>query len=87
MATQSETKKQLKAMRDDLEQLRDTIRVKLHLGAMDVRDRFEELEPEVKAFERRAEKVTGEVSGELREGWAHLKKALEHIRDELDLER
>ena len=79
-----EAKKQLDSMRHDLTQLRDTIRVKLHLASMDVRDRYAELEPEVTKFEQRAEQVGGEVGAELRESWAHLKKALTHIRDELE---
>lgn len=91
MAAQSETKKQVDAvrddlahMRDDLERLRDTIRLKMHLGSMELKQRFEELEPQVNDFERRAERVTGDVGKELREGWSHLKKALERIKNELE---
>jgi len=70
-------------MREDLQQLRDRIRVKMHLASMELRDRFESIEPDVREFEHRAEKVTEEVGHELHEGWAHLKKALTAIDDEL----
>lgn len=80
MATARE---QAESMKADLQQLRDEIRVKLHLASMDLKDRFQELEPDVKAFEHRAEQVTEEVGEELHEGWTHLKQALKKIRDEL----
>lgn len=83
MTTRTETKKQLETMRDDLTQLRDEIRVKLHLASMDLRDELEELEPRIDAFERRAEKATEAAGEELRESWAHLRKALERVRDQM----
>lgn len=87
MSTKSDTKQALRQMRDDLTQLRDVVRVKLHLGRMDLKDRLEALEPQVRAFEQRAEEATEDVTDELREGYAHVKKALERLRDELEAGR
>lgn len=76
-------REQAESMKADLIQLRDEIRVKMHLASMEVKDRFQKLEPDVKAFEHRAEQVTEEVGKELKEGWSHLKQALERVRDEV----
>ena len=76
-------REQVESMRNDLQQLRDEIRLKMHLASMDLRDRFERIEPDVRAFEARAEEVGDEVNDELQQGWNHLKKALTRIRDEL----
>lgn len=76
-------REQAESMKADLQQIRDEIRVKMHLASMDLKDRLQKLEPEMKAFEHRAEEVTEEVGDELHEGWNHLKTALKKIRDEL----
>jgi hypothetical protein len=83
MTVKEDATKALENMRDELVELRDVVRLKLHLGGMDLRDRFEAIEPDVRAFERRAEQATEDVGKELREGFVHLKRALERIRDEL----
>lgn len=84
MSARTEAKKTLESMRDDLLQLRDTVRLKAHLGTMELRDQLERIEPDVRAFERRVEKAGAEAGSELKESWAHLKRALERMRDELE---
>jgi predicted nuclease with TOPRIM domain len=79
----STTRDQIESMKNELQQLRDEIRLKMHLASMDLRDRFEKIEPDVRDFEHRAEQVSEDVGQELHEGWDHLKKALTRIRDEL----
>ena len=76
-------REQAATMKAELQQLRDEIRLKLHLASMDLKDQFERIEPDVRSFERRAEEVTEDVGDELREGWTHLQTALKRIRDEL----
>ena len=76
-------REQVATMKAELQQLRDEIRLKLHLASMDLKDRFDALEPDMKSFEHRAEQVTEEVGEELQEGWTHLKSALQRLRDEL----
>ena len=83
MSVETEARKQIESMKNDLQQLRDRIKLKLHLGNMELKDRFEKIEPDVHEFERRAGKVTHEVGDELREGWSHLKAALHKIDHEL----
>ena len=70
-------------IRSDIQQMRDEIRLKLHLASMELRDQFEKLQPDMDAFERRAEGVTEDVRAELREGGQHLRKALRRILDEV----
>jgi predicted nucleic acid-binding Zn-ribbon protein len=83
MTVTDDANKALRTMRDELVELRDVVRLKLHLGSMDLKDRFHAVEPDVRAFEHRAEQATADVSQEVREGFVHLKRALERIRDEL----
>ena len=80
MATARE---QVQTMKEELQQLSDEVRVKMHLASMDLKDRLQKLEPQMREFERRAEDVTEDVGQELREGWQHLKASLKKIRDEL----
>lgn len=83
MTARAEARKQIESMRDDLAQLRDEIRVKLHLAGMDLRDKLDELEPQLDDLEHRAERATEAAGAELKESWSHLKKALERVRGEL----
>ena len=77
------TQERLEDIRAEIQQMRDRVKLKLHLASMELRDQFEELQPEMDAFERRAEGVTEDVGEELREGGQHLRKALRRILDEL----
>ncbi|HJL18588.1 MAG TPA: hypothetical protein RMH99_23205 [Sandaracinaceae bacterium LLY-WYZ-13_1] len=81
--TKTKAKAQVEEMKAELQQLRDEVKLKLHLASMDLKDRFEKIEPDVKRFEHRAEGVSEEVGDELHESWSHLKKALVRFRDEL----
>lgn len=79
----SKSREQMESLKNELQQIRDEIRLKMHLASMELRDRFERIEPEIRKLEHRAEEVTVEVGEELEEGWEHLKRALVRIRDEL----
>jgi hypothetical protein len=84
MSKKEEAKEKLATMNEQLQQLRDTIRVKAHLGNKDLTDRLEKIDPQIKDFEHRAERVTETVDAELENTWQQLKKSLTHIRDELE---
>jgi len=59
MATKDEVfAKEIETLRQDVTRLRDEIRVKLHLGAMDARDAFAHVEHEVEHVARDASKTT-----------------------------
>ena len=74
--------KQLREMADDLKRMRDELRVRLHLAGLDVRDRWNELEPRIGNAEKFAHEVN-ETSrrklSELRDG---LRDLLERVRRE-----
>jgi hypothetical protein len=61
--------KEIESLRKDVTRLRDEIRVKLHLGAMDARDAFAQIEHEVEHAARDASHAT--------------KRALERARSQL----
>ena len=50
--------KEIETLRKDVTRLRDEIRVKLHLGAMDARDAFAQIEHDVEHAARDASKTT-----------------------------
>lgn len=62
-----------------LRTLRDDIRVRLHLGRMELADRFRELEPRLQEVERAAQHATQETLQSLR----NLGERLEKLSAEL----
>jgi hypothetical protein len=74
-----------------LRKLRDELKLQLHLGSSDLKDRYEELEGKWHTFERRvaaarevAREETQEVSeatklllGEIRDGYRHIRDSLQ----------
>jgi hypothetical protein len=61
--------------RADLQQLRDRVRLKIHLGAMDGRDVWKKLEPRLAELEIRAEKATVQAAKSLREDFDELRRS------------
>ena len=57
----------LKGFRTELRGLADEIRVKVHLGGMDLKDSWREMEPKVHEFEARLEKAGAEIGKEFKE--------------------
>jgi hypothetical protein len=59
MATKDDVfAKEIETLRKDVTRLRDEIRVKLHLGAMDARDSFAQIEHQVEHAARDASQTT-----------------------------
>ncbi len=72
-------KKQLEEGRTQLLALRDEIRLHVHLGGMDLRDRWAELEPRV----AEAERYAGEVTEASRAAMQDLVKRFRELSDAL----
>lgn len=67
----------------DLRSMRDEVRLKIHLGNMELQDRWEKLEPRVGAVEREIEKG-GKVLGEgIKAGLLELRDGLRALRRDL----
>lgn len=59
MATKAKVRKDIEAAIDDLEQLADEVRVKLHLAGMDARDAWDKtIEPRLEQARRHAKEAT-----------------------------
>lgn len=59
MATKAQIRKDIEATIDDLEQLADEVRVKLHLAGMDARDAWEKtIEPRLEQARQHAKEAT-----------------------------
>jgi CBS domain-containing protein len=77
--TAAELKKELKKSVELLRSLRDEVRVRLHLGSLDLRDQWKKLEPHLGEVEKKAEELT-ETS---RAAITDALKRLEHFRTSL----
>lgn len=82
--TMTELKKSLTTGLADLVQLRDEIRVKVHLAGLDARSEWERLEPRVNELEGRArgaiEKAAEEVAQGTREALDDAIEAMKRLR-------
>ena len=77
MATQNDgLKKEIEGLRSELATLRDEIHVRLHLGAMDAREAFTQIEHEIEHTARDASQATKRVLENAR-------KQLRELRDGL----
>jgi hypothetical protein len=75
-----ELKRELKKSVEMLRTLRDEVRVRLHLGSLDLRDQWKKLEPHLGEVEKKADELT-EAS---RAAVADAVKRLEHFRSSLN---
>jgi hypothetical protein len=70
----SELKTEIEKGLSELQTLRDEIRVKLHLGGMDVKDEWNRLEPYVLDVEKKASDISEATREALDEALGKLKK-------------
>jgi hypothetical protein len=71
--TTTDLQAEIKKLGQSLETLRDEVRVRIHLGAMDAKDAWNKMEPQIAAAEQAAEHAS-ESSREA------LKKALQAVK-------
>jgi hypothetical protein len=53
--------REIESILQELQTFRDDIRVRIHLGGMDLKDKWNELEPRFDAIERQGERATQKV--------------------------
>ncbi|MEX1367821.1 MAG: hypothetical protein AB1Z98_32130 [Nannocystaceae bacterium] len=64
---------------EQLRQMADEVRVKMHLASMDAKDAWTKLEPKLHAFERRVESAANTVGDELVAAGEQLKAEVERL--------
>lgn len=74
-----ELKEESKKAVDELQRLRDEIKLQLHLASADARDAWEKLEPEIRSFEEKMNRATETAIDEVRHRGADLKRELEGL--------
>jgi CBS domain-containing protein len=79
----AELKKELKKSLALLQTLRDEVRIRLHLGSLDLKDQWKRLEPRLGEVEKRAEELTEASFAAV----ADAVKRVEHIRSTLSEHR
>ncbi|MCB9578432.1 MAG: hypothetical protein H6717_15515 [Polyangiaceae bacterium] len=83
----AEEKRDLKArfdaQLDDLQQMRDEIRVKLHLAGMDAKDVWREMEPKLEKLERDASEEGENIADATLALAKNLSEAVRKFRDRL----
>lgn len=67
----------------DLKQMRDELRVQIHLASKEIEDEWEELEEKMEEFSGKAKQVVGDAK--LRETGEGVGEALDHLGEELKL--
>ncbi|MEM7137664.1 MAG: hypothetical protein AAF500_13865 [Myxococcota bacterium] len=73
-------KQDLEETREDLKQMADEIRVKLHLAGMDAKDAWEDIQPRLQDFEKRFDATAEEVGDELKSLGSDIKQRLLNIK-------
>ena len=90
-ATGEDVRKQLREALDEVEGLRDAVRVRAHLLGMELKEKWEHLDRrflEVRDVARAArDDVRGDLIAASRDGLAEIKKGLRELRDGLDSKR
>jgi hypothetical protein len=81
--TTEELKTELKKNLDQLQKLRDEIRVRLHLAGMDAKNTWSKLEPRIALVEQQLQKATHELSDASRTALDDVIKALKKLRDSM----
>jgi len=77
--TTAELRKELRKSIELLRTLRDEVRVKVHLGSMDLKNEWNKLEPRLEEVEKKA----GELSDASRTALAEALKRLKKVRSSL----
>lgn len=68
---------------DEARRIADEIEVKIHLAAMDARDRWHQIEPQVADLERRLRSGGKRVSEAVIKEIKHLRELLDGLRDDV----
>ena len=74
---------QVDDMLDELQKSADEIRVKIHLGSMEAKDQWKELEPKLQELEKGAEKIVERTGEELKSIGADLRSRFKKLKDDL----
>lgn len=74
----------LVAVRSELRQVRDELRVKIRLAAMDARSAWERFEPRLQELERHAEAAAELAARTVQATVEELKGRLRQLRDEIE---
>lgn len=80
-------REELERWRTDLRAIADEVRVKIHLGSLEAKDAWSDLEPKVHEFEHRAETLKTSIGSELKQvgaGLKHVGDDLKHVGKDLE---
>jgi hypothetical protein len=68
---------------DELQRMADEIRLKVHLGSMEAKDEWKDVEPKLRQFEKKAEKIVERTGDELADLGADLKARFRKLKHDL----
>lgn len=81
--SQARIRKELKTAWNEIQRLADEVRLQVHLGGMDAKDRWKAIEPRIRDFERTTAQATDDAGKGLEEIAKALAVDLEILRDGL----
>ncbi len=68
---------------DELHRMADEIRLKVHLGSMDAKDEWKEVEPKLHDLQKEADRVVGRTTEELKDLGQDLKARFKKLKEDL----
>ena len=74
---------QMNDLVSEMQRMADEIRLKVHLGSMDAKDEWAEIEPKLADFEKEAERVVERTGDELKDLGADLKARFKKLKEDL----
>jgi hypothetical protein len=80
-------KQEFKGALSELHSLADEVRLQVHLGGMEAKDAWKQLEPKILEFERRVEAASAAAASELRATGGDLRAALRDVGVMLGLDK
>ena len=75
------TKQELEHLTAELTKVRDQLKLELHLASMEVKSRYEKIEPEIFELEQKAKRATEETAREVKDKLRDLRTRLHDLRE------
>jgi hypothetical protein len=83
MSEEKKVRAQVDEVLGDLRRMADEIRLKVHLGSMDAKDEWKEIEPKLHELEQEADRVVDRTTEELRDLGHDLKARFKKLKEDL----
>jgi hypothetical protein len=84
---EAEARKEALVAKKSLKEMRDELRVRIHLAEMDARSTWEKLQPKLHELQRKASRAGAVAEAEIEAALKRLRSSLRSLRDQLESPR